>query len=294
MTQIQRNVRPRRSLLFVPGLRPDRFAKALETGADIVCIDLEDAVNRERKAEARALTMPLFAEHEARGQVEQMLRINGLDTLDGLKDLQALIEVAVPPAAIMIPKVRAVEEIQLLDRLLIGRSGSVRYCVIIETNQGLHRAFDIAQASPRIDCMILGGVDMAADLRCTKAWEPLLYARSRLVHAAASAQIDLLDVPFLNLDDDAGLAQEANACARLGFSGKASIHPKQLAAIHSAFSPDATAIARARKIIAAFEADTTGLVVVDNELIELPVVRSMYRVLAIAERIDRQQARNAA
>jgi len=136
--------------------------------------------------------------------------------------------------------------------------------------------------------VILGAVDMSADLRCEKSWEPLLYTRSRLVHAAASAGIDLLDVPFLNLDDPEGLRLEARACARLGFTGKASIHPNQIPIIHEAFTPDEKAIAKARKVCAAFEQDNTGLVVVDGELIELPVVRSMYRVLAIASRVTRE------
>lgn len=278
--------RPRRSLLFVPGLRPDRFEKALDSGADIVCVDLEDAVARERKAEARALTLPLFKTH-VRQDVELMVRINGLSTAEGLKDLSALIESDAPPPAIMIPKIRSAEEVQIVEALLsAGAARSVRFCVIIETNQGLERAHEIARASPRIDSMILGAVDMSADLRCQKAWEPLLYARSRLVHAAASAGIDLLDVPFLNLEDPDGLRQEAGRCAALGFTGKASIHPRQLAAIHEAFTPDAGAIEKARKVCAAFEQDKTGLVVVDGELIELPVVRSMYRVLAIARRVQ--------
>ena len=149
------------------------------------------------------------------------------------------------------------------------------------------RAIEIAKSSARIDSIILGAVDMSADLRCEKLWEPLLYTRSRMVHAAASAGIDLLDVPFLNLEDAEGLRLEATACARLGFTGKASIHPNQIAIIHAAFTPDAKAIEKARKVCAAFEQDSTGLVVVDGELIELPVVRSMYRVLAIAERANR-------
>ncbi len=281
-----RIVRPRRSLLFVPALRPDRFVKALESGADIVCVDLEDAVPLARKDEGRALALPLFRERTY-PQVEYVARINSLATLHGLKDVQALIESDAPPPALMIPKVKSAEEIQLLDALLSsGPCKAIRYCLIIETNQGLERAADIARASPRIDSMILGGVDMSADLRCHKAWEPLLYARSRLVHAAASAGIDLLDVPYLNLDDTDGLRKEAMACAALGFTGKAAIHPNQIEIIHTAFTPDAKTIERARKVCAAFENDNSGLVVVDGELIELPVVRSMYRVLAIAQRID--------
>jgi citrate lyase beta subunit len=127
---------------------------------------------------------------------------------------------------------------------------------------------------------------MSAELRCQKSWEPLLYTRARLVHAAASAGIDLLDVPHLNLDDPDGLKAEAEGCQRLGFTGKASIHPNQIPIINAAFTPDAKTIEKARKVCAAFEADKTGLVVVDGELIELPVVRSFYRVLAIAERLQ--------
>jgi citrate lyase beta subunit len=286
MRAAAQNVRPRRSLLFVPALRPDRYWKALDAGADIVCIDMEDAVALDRKDEGRMLTLPLFAEPATHPHVERMVRINALSTYHGLKDLQALIDCESPPPSIMIPKVRSAEEIQLVDALLaIGAASAIRYCVIIETNRGLERAIEIAAASPRIDSMILGAVDMSADLRCVKAWEPLLYARSRLVHAAASAGIDLLDVPFLNLDDPEGLAREANACAQLGFTGKAAIHPNQIATLHAAFSPTDAQVAKARKVCKAFEASTSGLVVVDNELIELPVVRSYYRMLAIAERI---------
>jgi len=285
MNTVDRPIRPRRSLLFVPGLRPDRFAKALDSGADIVCVDMEDAVARGRKDEGRALTLPLFGKN-THPHVEQMVRINGLSTPDGLKDLTAIIEGEAPPPAIMIPKIKSAEEVQLLDTLLsAGPARNIRFCVIIETNQGLERALEITRASSRIDSVILGAVDMSADLRCEKSWEPLLYTRSRLVHAAASAGIDLLDVPFLNLDDPEGLRQEAQACARLGFTGKASIHPNQIPIIHAAFTPDEKTIAKARKVCAAFEQDKTGLVVVDGELIELPVVRSMYRVLAIAERV---------
>ena len=285
MMQSNNAIRPRRSLLFVPGLRPDRFTKALDSGADIVCVDMEDAVARERKDEGRALTLPLF-KSRTHPHVEQMARINGLSTPDGLKDLTAIIESQAPPPAIMIPKIRSAEEVQLIEMLLSsGPARAIRFCVIIETNQGLERAIEIAKASSRIDSVILGAVDLSADLRCEKSWEPLLYARSRLVHAASSAGIDLLDVPFMNLDDPEGLRREAQACARLGFTGKAAIHPNQIPVINDAFTPDEKTVAKARKVCAAFEQNTSGLVVVDGELIELPVVRSMYRVLAIAGRV---------
>jgi (S)-citramalyl-CoA lyase len=287
MTRAEPSIRPRRSLLFVPALRPDRFPKALASGADIVCVDLEDAVALPRKDEARALALPLFRD-AGHPQVEKMARINALSTLHGLKDLQTLIEMQAPPPAIMIPKVKSVAEIQLIEALLSsGAAREIRFCVIIETNHGLEHALEIARASTRIDSMILGAVDMSAELRCQKAWEPLLYTRSRLVHAAAAAGIDLLDVPWLNLDDPEGLRAEAQACQRLGFTGKASIHPDQIPIINAAFTPDARTIEKARRVCAAFEQADTGLVVVDNELIELPVVRSYYRVLAIADRLSK-------
>ena len=185
MSQIDRPIRPRRSLLFVPGLRPDRFVKALDSGADIVCVDMEDAVALPRKDEGRTLTLPLFKDR-SHPHVETMARINSIQTVHGLKDLQALIESDAPPPSIMIPKVKSAEEIQLIDTLLsAGPAREIRFCVIIETNQGLERAIEIAKSSSRIDSMILGAVDMSAELRCQKSWEPLLYTRSRLVHAAA-------------------------------------------------------------------------------------------------------------
>lgn len=282
----QRPIRPRRSLLFVPALRPDRFVKALDAGADVVCVDMEDAVALDRKDEGRKLALPLFAD-ASHPRVERMARINALSTAHGLKDLQVILDALAPPPALMVPKVKSAEEIQLLDALLsTDLTRHIRFCVIIETNQGLERAHEIARASERVDSLILGAVDMSAELRCEKSWEPLLYTRSRLVHAAASAGIDLLDVPYLNLDDLAGLRLEAAGCARLGFTGKASIHPTQIPIINEAFTPSAEQIARARKLVAAFERNPSGLVVVDNELIELPVIRSMQRILAVADRVS--------
>jgi len=103
------------------------------------------------------------------------------------------------------------------------------------------------------------------------------------VHAAASAEVDMIDVPFLDLDDMEGLAREAKRCAEIGMTGKGAIHPKQLPIIEKTFTPSEAQIAHARRIIDAFERAGTGLVVVDNKLIEKPVLRSMYRVLAVAE-----------
>ncbi|NKB76701.1 MAG: hypothetical protein GKR96_06530 [Gammaproteobacteria bacterium] len=185
----------------------------------------------------------------------------------------------------MLPKVRTPDEVILLDNLLSERGHSTRLHIIIETNPGLEAAFDIAHCSSRIDALFFGGVDMAAELRCDNAWEPLLYARSRVVHAAAAAGLDVIDVPYLDLTDHAGMVVAAQQAKSLGFSGKGSIHPKQIAALNDVFTPNESEIARARRIIKTFEEADTGLVVIDGKLIEKPVLRDMYRVLAIADRI---------
>lgn len=284
---INEKSRARRSLLFVPGLRPDMFIKALSQPADIVCIDLEDAVAIHRKDESRDLTMELFSKkHET--TTETMVRINPITTRHGLSDLDSLFDLKCPPDALMLPKIKSANEIRILDELLsTGNTRHLSFCVIIETNAALEHAVDIARSSPRITSLILGGVDMSADLRCKRDWQSLLYTRSRLVHAAASAGIDLLDVPYLDLMDSDGLARETTASGDLGFTGRAAIHPKQLSVINQIFTPSQEDIDRARRVCVAFESSDTGLVVVDDELIELPVVRSMYRILAIAKMITK-------
>ena len=280
------NIRPRRSFLFVPSTGPELFPKALAATPDIVCVDLEDAIAPTDKASARAATMPLFGQHPGDGRVERLVRINALNTADGLADLLALIQCNAPPDGIMVPKVKSPDDIRLLDDLFSSEDSNLRLQVIVETNEALEACFDIARASPRVDALLFGGVDMSAELRVEPTWEALLYARSRLVHAAASAQVDLIDVPFLDLNDMAGLECEAALCAALGMTGKGAIHPKQLATISKHFTPSAEAIDRARKIISSFESAASGLVVVDGKLIEKPVLRSMYRILAIAERLE--------
>jgi len=278
-----RSVQPRRSLIFTPGNRLDMFPKALATGADIVTVDLEDAIAPQHKNEAREKTLALFADLPDTDGVECIVRINTIRSADGLKDLSAIIAADVPPPAIMLPKVKSAEEIELFDELLIDSCAAIRFHVIIETNDGLNRCYDIAKSSSRIDSLLFGAVDMAAELRVAPVWEPLFRARSQLVHAASGGGLDLIDVPFLDLEDKAGLREEAERCAALGFTGKGAIHPMQVATLNQAFSPSDAQIDYARRVIKAFEEGDSGLVLIDNKLIEKPVLRSMYRILAVAE-----------
>ncbi len=277
--------RPRRSFIFTPALDPAMYPKALASGADIVCVELEDGVAPKDKVQARKNAMALFSDTQADDGVERILRINCLREAFGLADVQAVLDADRPPPALMLPKVRSADEVRWLETLLTERGHATRLHVIIETNDGLEAVHAIARASERIDALFFGGVDMAAELRCRNAYEPLLYARSRVVHAAARAGIDAIDVPWLDLNDPEGMAREAEQVRDLGFSGKGAIHPKQIAALNAVFTPDRAAIDQARRIVTEFEAADTGLVVIDGKLIEKPVLREMHRVLAIAERM---------
>jgi (S)-citramalyl-CoA lyase len=287
----KRVVRPRRSFIFSPGLNPDMFPKALACGTDIVCVELEDGIAPKDKEAARRCALSLFTTPQADDGVERIVRINCLRTAFGLADVQAVLTTDTPPPALMLPKVMSPDEIVWLDELLTERGHDTRLHIIIETNAGLEAAHDIALASARIDALFFGGVDMAAELRCKNAWEPLLYARSRVVHAAAGAGIDAIDVPYLDLEDPSGMEREACLARDLGFSGKGAIHPKQIAILNAVFTPDEATVAHAKKILEAFAAADTGLVVVDGKLIEKPVLREMNRILSIAARVSASAGR---
>ena len=285
-TNTKRAICPRRSFIFSPGLKPDMFPKALASGADIVCVELEDGIAPKDKDEARKKALALFETPQANDGVERIVRINCLRTAFGLADVQAILDTDTPPPAVMLPKVMSPDEIVWLDDILTERAHDIRLHIIIETNAALEAAHDIARASPRIEALFCGGVDMAAELHCKTTWEPLLYARSRVVHAAASAGIEAIDVPYLDLEDPEGMEREACLVRDLGFSGKGAIHPKQIQILNGVFTPDETAIAHAKKILQAFAEADTGLVIVDGKLIEKPVLREMRRVLSIAERVS--------
>ncbi len=285
MTASERAIRPRRTFIFAPGLKPKMFPKALASGTDIVCVELEDGIAPKDKDEAREKGLALFSSPQADDGVERIVRINCLRTAFGLADVNAVLATDTPPPALMLPKVMTPDEIIWLDDLLSERGHDTRLHVIIETNASLEAVHDIARASARIDALFFGGVDMAAELRCSNAWEPLLYARSRVVHAAASAGIDAIDVPYLDLEDPDGMAEEARLARELGFGGKGSIHPKQIPILNDVFTPSDAEIAHARRILNAFAEADTGLVVVDGKLIEKPILREMQRILSIAERL---------
>ena len=283
----ERLPRPRRSFIFTPGLKPEMFPKALASGADMVCIELEDGIAPKDKEEARIKALKLFEVAQADDGVERILMINSMRERFGIEDVLAILATDTPPPSLMMPKVQSPDEIIMLDQLLTERGHKTRLHVIIETNAGLEAAYEIANCSSRIEAMFFGGVDMAAELRCENNWQQLMYARSRVVHAAASAGLDVIDVPYLNLQDLDGMCDEAKKAKDLGFAGKGSVHPKQIAALNDIFTPSKDNITRARRVIKTFEDADTGLVVIDGKLIEKPVMREMYRIVAIADKLGK-------
>lgn len=273
----------RRSFIFTPGTRPELLSKAFKSGADIVCLELEDGVSPNDKKTARQNVVALFETGPERSHCELVVRINSIRSRFGLDDLIAFLDMKTPPLTLMLPKVECGEEVKVIDDLLSERNQQVKLQVIIETNKGLEACSEIAQSSSRITALFFGGVDMSADLRCSGDWGSLLYARSKVVHAAATASIDSLDVPFLDLNDEDGLREQATLAKDLGFSGKGSIHPKQIPIINSIFTPSSEEIEHALRIIKEFEKADSGLVVVDGKLIEKPVLREMKRKLAFLD-----------
>ncbi len=268
-----------RSLLFSPATRPERLSKAATSGADAVIVDLEDAVPPAEKDAARASALSWLCASAVPG-VARCLRSNGLRTPEGLRDVLALVESGTAPDFLVVPKVESPEELGILDALL---AGPTRFLPLIETARGLSGAERIA-AHPRVAGLLLGGADLAADLGAELAWEPLLWARSRLVQAAATAGIAVIDVPHLALDDGAALADEGARARRLGFTGKLAIHPKQVPAINAAFTPANDEVAHARRVVDAVDAAAGGVCVVDGKMVDAPVLRAARRTIALAAR----------
>tara|TARA_A100001388_G_scaffold76526_1_gene54522 strand:+ start:3778 stop:4635 length:858 start_codon:yes stop_codon:yes gene_type:complete len=279
-------IKVRRSFIFTPGLNPEMFPKALASGADMVCIELEDGIAIKDKDEARKNTINALKNLKINNDVELVVRVNCQRTKPGLLDLEAFISSKLNVKALMLPKVKTPDEITFIDDLLTDCNMDTDLHVIMETNEALENIYDIAHASKRIVALYFGGVDMAAELRVPNSYENLIYARSKLVHAGASVGIDVIDVPYLDLEDMDGMKKEAELVRNLGFTGKGSIHPKQINILNEVFTPSKEEITKAKRIIDQFHASDTGLVVIDGKLIEKPVLREMKRRILVADKIN--------
>ncbi|HTT40829.1 MAG TPA: CoA ester lyase [Burkholderiales bacterium] len=274
-----------RNLLFTPADRPERFGKATAVGADGAILDLEDGVGLASKQKAREAALQFFnTPHAAPDGFIWAVRLNHVTTEDGLKDLLAFRAAAAQPKVVMLPKTESVTEVEIaLRHLKSGAGNAPQIVALIETGRGLGAAEEIA-SHPSVVAIAFGGADLAADLHATLTWEPMLFARSRVVQAAAAAGIAAFDVPFLDIHDADGLSKETQMVKALGYSCKLAIHPAQIAPINAVFTPNAKELERAHRIVAAFEQARGGACQVDGRMVDVPVVKAAQRTVALAAR----------
>jgi (S)-citramalyl-CoA lyase len=264
---------PITTLLFVPGNRPERFLKALASGADAVCVDLEDAVPQAGKAAARAAVLDSLRIHGARLSV----RLNALKSPTGVADLAALAAAEARASLVLLPKTESAAEVEIVHGALGAASGVIP---LIESVRGLDAAGEIAAAAG-VAALLFGGGDLSAELGVELAWEPLRSARGLFLLACAGAGVGSIDVPHLGLEDPAGLIAETRAAKALGFTGKAAIHPAQIEPMRTVFCPTAAELAEAQEAERAFSAAGGAAVRFQGRVLDLPIMRRYRRLLAM-------------
>mgnify|MGYP000639110573 CR=1 FL=1 len=261
---------PYQSLLFVPGSRPERFGKALASGADIITIDLEDAVGPADKESARAAALA------AVGSPRLGIRINGMRTRTGLADLLAISACAAPVAFVMVPMVETVAELEIVHAILPD----------IPLLPDAVLVADAIAATPGIGGLMLGGADFAGELGVAMSWDALFAARAHIAMACAAARVPAIDVPYLDLDNLDGLAAEVTRIAAMGFAAKSVVHPKHVAVVHTVLRPSVEQIAEAHAAEAAYAAAGEAAVRWQGKMLEAPVMARYRRILKLQELND--------
>jgi citrate lyase subunit beta/citryl-CoA lyase len=278
--------RPLRSVLFVPGTRADRFSRAFASGADAVVLDLEDAVEAGRKAEARELVGKFVSSLGSDTQSAVFVRINAPvspwidDDVDWLRGLQGFVD------AVVLPKV----EIAAVIDGVADATPDRRVIPLIETARGVMNVSEIILAEAEIPAVLFGAEDLTAELGVprTLQGEELLYARSAVVIAAATIEAEPIDAVWVDLANPDALRQDATRAKALGFRGKMAIHPDQVGVINEVFSPTAGEIAAARQLV---EADDRarekgeGVFRFGETMVDAPVIKRAKRILELAARL---------
>jgi citrate lyase subunit beta/citryl-CoA lyase len=268
-----------RSFLFAPGSEERKLGRALEAGADAVVADLEDAVAPAEKPAARARATRLLRESST--SAARLVRVNAVGTEWHEADLHAAAAEEVD--GVVLPKASA------FAVAAVGEAVELPIVAIVETATGLREAYAIA-SHPRVAVLLLGAVDLglALGLEPRDDGQELLFARSSLVVDSAAAGLRApVDRVWLDVRDLDGLARDCAFARSLGYRGKALIHPDQVAVAHEAFAPSADELARAREIVAAYDqaaADGRGVVALDGEMIDLPVVERARQLLSDEKR----------
>lgn len=281
--------RIRRTLLLTPGHRATRLVKAVSLAVDAVAFDLEDGVPPPSKGDARRAVASGLRSLPF-GRRERVVRVNAVGTTDLVEDLRALPLEALD--SLFIPKVRSAADVRMLEVLLRGyeaaahRPNPLPLILTIETAEGLSHAASIATASPRAAALFFGSGDYAADTGCALTPEALHVPRSLIAAAAAAAKLQAIDAAFFRDVRDADATRaDALAARALGFSGKVVFHPNQVEPVNAVFTPTPDEVARARGVVAAYEAALArgdGVVLAEGEFVSIDTVLIMRRVLAAA------------
>lgn len=265
-----------------PATDVGRYAKCHQSGADICQVDLEDSVPPARKVEARRKASAFFSTPAATSTTAPIrcaVRINAVTEPNGLSDLLALRDYPTKANIVVIPKVESARDIEIVESVLSEDCPQLELMAIIETPRGLESLSAITTSSPRLRAVIFGSADYAAALGIGLGWEPLVYARSRLVNGARAAGIDAIDSPLFDLADFGRLRREAEFAQDLGFSGKIALHPNQVPVINQVFSPKAAEIEHAHRVVAAAVSSGQGITTVDGSMVGRPFYEASQRLL---------------
>ena len=286
-------IRPRRSVLYMPAARASALEKAKSLPADALILDLEDAVAPDAKPEARRMACSA-AGSGAYGRREIAIRANGLDTAWGVDDLAAIAKSGAHAA--VLPKVESAEDVAQAVAVLddAGAPTALSVWAMIETPMGVLRAAEIA-AAERLNVLVMGTSDLAVDLGAAHTADraPFMTSFGLVLLAGRAYGAAVLDGVHLNLSDDAEFEAHCAQAASMGFDGKTLIHPKQLAAANTAFGPDKDKVDDARAIVAAYEdalAAGQGVATLNGRLIENLHAAEAKRLLALADAIARLEA----
>lgn len=276
----------------MPGDNWKMISKAVTLGVDSICMDMEDGVAVNKKAEARATIAKALQELDF-GASEKLARINAVGSGWEQDDIEAVLPHK--PDGVVIPKVEAFEHVEWASRIIEDAElkngwqvNSIRVLIGVETAKGILNLKEIA-AHPRLDAIIFGGEDFAASIGATRTKDAieLLYARQAVIVACAAFDLQPIDIVTIDYKDLDALKAEAEFGARLGFAGKQVIHPNQIPIVQKAFTPSEEEAAYARRIVETFEAsqkEGKGAYSLDGKMIDMPLLKNAQKVLARVKR----------
>ena len=279
---------PRRSLLFTPGDSRRKINKIKDLAADAIILDLEDAVAVSVKETARQIVCQALINVDFAG-TERLVRLNSPATAFFSADLTAVSRAK--PDGLIIPKVESSAVLEQIDAALTEtelahnwQAGTIRLLVLIETALGIMNLKEIAQSTPRLDALLFGAEDLAADVGAVRSQlgTEIFYGRSVVVTAAAAYDLQAIDTVFVDVRDLEGLKEDAILARSMGYRGKMAIHPDQIAAINDVFSPTRAEIAKAQQLLeqAALHHDSgSGVFTLDGRMIDAPMIRSAESLL---------------